>query len=82
MLLIPALGARGRRTPELRLIYKANSRTLRATQRNSALRERTEGGKGSGEKGRGSKATSGYADERTGLDTDRPSEKVYRSLGL
>lgn len=52
MLLIPAPGARGRRTPELRLIYKTNSRTLRATQRNSALRERTEGGEESGEKER------------------------------
>lgn len=56
MLLIPALGARGRRTPELKLIYKANSRTLRATQSNSALRERMEGKEESGGKGRGGEA--------------------------
>lgn len=56
MLSIPARGARGRRTPESRLIYKANSRTLRATLRNSALRGRTEGGEENGEKGRGGKA--------------------------
>lgn len=45
MLSIPALGARGRRTPELRLIYKANSRTRRTTLRNSALRGKN-GGRG------------------------------------
>lgn len=45
MLLIPALGARGRRTPELRLIHKANSRTLRGYTEKLGLK-RKNGGRG------------------------------------